>query len=202
MAYSDFTIASVKQRLGLTLVEDQTLFPDIAPQPLPALLKSTLEQYLPLALNLGTEKARSELLIAPILAGLKLQYPKQLAFFSGIEFNIDESLGLKGRCDYVLSQNPEQLVLSAPVCVLVEAKNENIVGGIGQCLAEMVAAQRFNQAQDTPLDTLYGVVSSGINWRFLRLIDRTAWVDSREYGIQQAEWIYAILARISGVHPA
>src|SRR5438445_5541652 len=169
MAYSDFTLADLKQRFRLTVDESNNLFADTAEADLPAVLADTLARYLPLAVNVNTEKARSELVIAPVLIEFKLQYRDRISLFSGIEFTVDEAAGLKGRCDYILSRNPEQLALTAPLCVLVEAKNENIVAGIPQCLAEMVAAQKFNGQEKLPDAAVYGAVTTGILWRFLRL---------------------------------
>ena len=144
MAYSDFTLAELKQRFQLTLDESQDLFAETAEADLPPILTDLLARYLPLAVNVNTEKARSELLIAPFLVEFKLKYRDRVSLFSGIEFTVDKAAGLTGRCDYIISRSPEQLSLDTPVCVLVEAKNENIVAGIPQCLAEMVAAQQFN----------------------------------------------------------
>jgi hypothetical protein len=110
---------------------------------------------------------------------------------------VDEAAGLKGRCDYILSRSPEQLVLSAPVCVLVEARNENIVAGIPQCLAEMVAAQKFNRQQRLPEAPVYGIVTTGILWRFLRLEGTAASVDVVEYPIQSPRKIFGILTRVA-----
>jgi hypothetical protein len=117
--------------------------------------------------------------------------------FSGIEFTVDEAAGLKGRCDYILSRGPEQLALTAPVCVLVEAKNENIVGGIPQCLAEMVAARRFNLQQKSPDAAVHGVVTTGFLWRFLKLDGTRASVDVVEYPIQFPRKIFGILTAIT-----
>jgi hypothetical protein len=102
------------------------------------------------------------LLIAPVLVEFKLLHRDRIAVFSGIEFNVDEAAGLKGRCDFILARNPEQLDLTAPLCVLVEAKNENIIAGIPQCLAEMVAAQRFNQKFGAPEGPIFGIVTTGM----------------------------------------
>lgn len=144
MAYSDFTLADLKQRFGLTLDESSNLFADTRETDLPAVLVDTLARYLPLAVNVNTEKARSELVIAPVLVEFKLLHRDRISLFSGIDFTVDESAGLKGRCDYILARSPEQLALTAPACVLVEAKNENIVAGIPQCLAEMVVVRPKN----------------------------------------------------------
>jgi hypothetical protein len=143
MTYSDFTIAELKDRFRLTIDEASNLFVETPEAPLPLTLADTLARYLPLAVNVNTHKARSELVIAPVLVEFKLLHRDRISLFSGIEFTVDEAAGLKGRCDYILGRSPEQLALTAPVCMLVEAKNENIVAGIPQCLAEMVAAQKF-----------------------------------------------------------
>ncbi len=148
-------------------------------------------------MNLNTEKARSELVIAPILVEFKLLHRERVGLFSGVEFNVDEAAGLKGRCDYILSSNPEQLTLTAPVCVLVEAKNENIVADLPQCLAEMVAAARFNERAGAPAGPIFGVVTTGVLWRFLRLEGISAWVGVVEYPIQMARKIFGILTAIA-----
>ena len=202
MAYSDFTLNELKKRFGLKVHEQRDLFSHIAPQTLPATLEVLLRRYLPLALNLNTEKARSELIIAPFLTELKLLYAERISLFSGLEFNVDEASGLKGRCDFILAESPEQLVLTAPVCVLVEAKNENIIAGLAQCLAEMIAAQRFNLAAGLEPATIYGVVTTGMLWRFLQLepIDESglnSYVDKVEYSIQNAEKLFGILKHIA-----
>lgn len=198
MAYSDFTIPQLKQKFHITLDEETALFDSIGSVELPATLADILRRYLPLAVNLNTEKARSELIIAPFLTEFKLLYHEQISLFSGIDFNIDEAAGLKGRCDYILARSPEQLVLTAPICMLVEAKNENIIAGIPQCLAEMIAAQRFNAINGLPpKDPIYGVVTTGSLWRFLRLDGASAQVDRAEFAIQEPGKIFAILQQIA-----
>jgi hypothetical protein len=196
MPYSDFTIAELKQRFQLEIDEAGDLFGDVAEVDLPVSLSGTLARYLPLAVNVNTEKARTELMIAPVLVEFKLLHRDRISLFSGVEFTVDEKDGLKGRCDYILARSPEQLALDAPVCVLVEAKNENIVGGIPQCLAEMVAAQRFNQRAGKPLESIYGIVTTGVLWRFLKLEGVKARVDSVEYPIQSPRKIFGILTLI------
>jgi len=196
MAYSDFTIPELKKRFGLSVREETNLFDNIVGVELPATLADILRRYLPLSLNLNTEKARSELIIAPVLTEFKLLYRDKVSIFSGIEFNVDDAAGLRGRCDYILSRSPEQLALTAPVCVLVEAKNENIVAGIPQCLAEMVAALKFNESEGTPPFPVYGAVTTGILWRFLKMYEGIAYVDSVEYTIHTPMKIFAILTHI------
>lgn len=78
---------------------------------------------------------------------------------------------------------------------IVEAKNENIIGGLGQCIAEMVAAQIFNQRQSLDIPVIYGVVTSGTAWRFLMLSGNKVSIDLVEYYINQVEIILAILLK-------
>ena len=196
MSYSDFTIDMLKEQFAIELIEDTPLFPSPHTVPVPQRLAELLQVYIPLAITMNTEKARSELMIAPILADMKLQYKDRLSLFSGIEFNIDKTKGLNGRCDYILSKTKEQLTLNAPLLMMVEAKNENIVEGIPQCIAEMIAAQLFNMQKKLPLPTIYGVVTTGSLWRFLSLTGQHASVDVIEYPIQQLDTILGILQDI------
>jgi hypothetical protein len=193
MSYSDFTLTEVKNRFSLTVIEDRLLFPELPSMAVPPRLAEILYSYLPLATSINTEKARSELIIAPILAELKICFDEQISLFSGIDFTVDPALGLNGRCDYILSQSPEQLELTAPVVMMVEAKNENIISGIPQCIAEMIAAQRFNARNQQPVEIIYGCVTTGSLWRFLRLHNQQVEVDRIEYSVRELSTILGIL---------
>ena len=67
--------------------------------------------------------------------------------------------------------------------MIVEAKNENIKGGLGQCVAEMIAAQRFNEREGNAIDTIYGAVTTGEIWKFLKLAGAVASIDLSDYYI-------------------
>ncbi len=193
MAYSDFTLAKVKAAFGLTTQESSSLFASVpAVSPSPA-LSQTLTEFTILATSIGTEKARSEFLIAPILAEVRRQMHYRIALFSGVEFNVDAARGLQGFCDFIVSASAEQLYIEAPVMTVVEAKREDIIGGLGQCIATMVAAQIFNAEREQPIPRIYGAVTSGTNWRFLMLEGTTVWIDSPEYYISQIGQILGIL---------
>lgn len=193
MAYSNFTLAKVKEEFGLTVDETQNLFANIQGVKPSDILSIILQEYIPLATAIGTEKARSEFLIAPILSEARRQLNYQISLFSGIDFNVDFEKGLIGYCDFLLSASREQFFISAPVITIVEAKNENIIGGLGQCVAEMAAAQIFNQRQGNEIKVIYGAVTSGTNWRFLTLEENTVYIDILEYYINQVDIILAIL---------
>jgi hypothetical protein len=193
MPYSQFNLATIEEAFQLKLTEKPALFSTAAPYPIPQRLAELLEYNVPLALANNTEKARSEMIIAPILIELKRQLPDQISLFSGMEFNVDEQKGLTGFCDYIISHSVEQLFVKSPVIMLVEAKNENIKSGLAQCIAEMVAAQLFNQQRQNPIEAIYGVVTTGTNWKFLRLTENLVEIDLTEYYLSELDKIFGIL---------
>jgi hypothetical protein len=201
MAYSDFTLNDIKQKFQITVDENTDLFSSVNAVPVSAWLTQTLDHTLNLALAIASEKARSELIIAPVLVELRNQARKQISLFSGINFPVDPALGLTGFCDFIVSRSPEQLVISAPVLIIVEAKNENINAGMPQCMAAMIAARIFNEREGQPISPLYGAVTTGNNWRFLMLEANTVYIDQAEYYISQVDKLLGILTAILGGTP-
>jgi hypothetical protein len=193
MAYNEFTLDKLKKQFPLEFAEKSDLFAAVKPVVVSHLLEETLLENTPLALAISTEKARSELLIMPVLLEVRRQLLHKVSLFSGIEFNVAPEKNLKGVCDFLFSRSPEQLTLEAPVVAIVEAKNENIKAGIGQCIAEMLAAQMFNQSREQVTGRIYGVVTTGSNWRFLRLSGNLVEIDLSEYYIQNVGQIVGIL---------
>ena len=193
MPYSQFTIEEIKTKFDITISERFGIFADIQEIEYSDFLKQSLQEYLPLALAINTEKARSELIIMPILVEIKRQLASQISIFSGKDFSVEPTQGLTGFCDFLISLSPEQLVIEAPVVTLVEAKNDNIQSGLGQCMAEMIAAQIFNQRKGKQISTIYGVVTTGTNWKFLTLKGQVIEIDLNEYFINQLGKILGIL---------
>jgi len=102
---------------------------------------------------------------------------------------------LTGFCDFIISLSPEQLFVEAPLIAVVEAKNENIMSGLGPCIAEMVAVQIFNEQDHNSVGNTYGVVTSGMGWKFLRLTESKVYIDLRDYSIEsEPQKIIGILA--------
>ncbi len=129
MAYNDFTLDEAETRFGLRTDLTADYFAPTAPVTLTSRLRDTLDEPAPLAIAISTKKARSEFIIAPILAQARRQFAGDVSLFSGVEFSPDPERGLRGTCDYLLSLSPEQLTIKAPVVVIVEAKNGNIKSG-------------------------------------------------------------------------
>ena len=193
MAYSDFTLRKVKQEFELTTVEDGRFLPEVEPIAPSPILLGLLEENLAWAIAVGTEKAKSEMIVAPTLLEVKRLLNKQISVFSGNDFTVDAALGLSGVCDFLISRSPEQFEIEAPAVVLVEAKRDNLNSGLGQCIAEMVAAQKFNETNNRPLSTIYGSVTSGTAWRFLKLEGKTVTIDVRDYPLPPVETILGML---------
>ena len=193
MPYSQFTIDVISETFGFTISERIGIFTDVSAVDYSTILAQTLKEYIPLAVAIGTEKARSEFIIAPILFELKKQLVNRISLFSGKEFNVAPEQGLSGFCDFLISLSPEQLFIQAPVVTIVEAKNDNIQSGLGQCIAEMIAAKLFNERKENKIEIIYGVVTTGSVWKFMRLIEQRIEVDLDEYFIQDIGKLLGIL---------
>ena len=193
MPYSQFkTISSVTEAFGLHSIEGGRFLPDIPPVAPSETLSNFLSLSLPIASS-ASEKARSEGIIYPVLLEVRRILRSEVSLFSGETFDVDASVGLTGMCDFLLSRSTSVLEIQSPVVLIVEAKQENLKGGIGQCMAEMVAAQRFNQQRERPLSTLYGAVSSGTQWRFLKLEGNTVTIDLSDYPLPPVDQILGFL---------
>jgi len=193
MSFSDFTLKTALQSLELRSVEQQNLFSAVSPIEASAFLQETLLENVPLALSIGTEKARSELIIVNVLIEVRKKLHHQVSLFSGVKFDVDAKRNLTGFCDFIISASPEQLFLDSPIIALVEAKNENIIGGLGQCIAEMVAAQQFNLQENKVIPVIYGIVTSGNAWKFLKLEGKQVFIDLDEYYIKDIDRILGII---------
>jgi hypothetical protein len=195
MAFRDFGFPDVQQALGLTLAEAD-LFGAVPALQLPAAFVEWMRSGIDLALAVNTEKARSEFIIAPVLLELKRLLGGEIGLFSGVEFNVDAARGLNGYCDFLLTKSPLQSVLTAPVVAIAEAKNDNLRTGLGQCIAAMVAAREFNVQSAAPVAVVYGVVTTGAAWKFLRLAGSAVTLDVPEYFVAELDRIMGILSHI------
>ncbi|NCJ07163.1 hypothetical protein GS597_11735 [Synechococcales cyanobacterium C] len=129
----------------------------------------------------------------PVLTEVRRYLQGKISLFSGVDFNVDLENGLNGTCDFILTRSSEQFFITKPVVTIIEAKRENIPSGLGQCIATMIAAQRFNEQEGEPIDTLYGAVTTGTDWKFLKLIQKMAYIDSSNYFISEVDKILGIL---------
>ena len=198
MSYSDFTLDGACRAFTLDLDEYQEFFEGIGEIPVSSLLRAVLDEQVPLATAIHTEKGRSELIVAPILVEVRKLVNHRISLFSGIDFPVSPSQGLNGTCDFIFAASPVQLFLRAPVMTVVEAKNDNIKSGLGQCVATMVGARMFNEREQEGPSTIHGAVTTGSLWKFLKLEAGTVFIDRPEYYLDRVGTILAILVRCVG----
>jgi hypothetical protein len=167
MAYTDFTLESAEQKLGLTISLGD-LFPGLMELPVPTWLVDLLNRGRAVA-AMVSEKARSEFIVAPVLTACPEMVSGDLSIFSGQRLDVDASRGLVGECDYILARTAPVPRLRAPILTVMEAKRGDIELGLGQCVAQMVAAQVFNERAGQVGRPMFGVLTTGEDWQFLKL---------------------------------
>ena len=195
MSFQNFSFPQVQQDLGLA--EDEAdLFSHVPIAALRDEFVAALTDGTTLALAVNTEKAKSEFIIAPLLLELWRFSGDRFGLFSGVELSVDPARGLNGLCDFIITKSSRQFILSAPLIAIVEAKNDNLRSGLGQCIASMYAAQVFNQQSAAPIEAVFGVVTTGSAWKFLRLQQSVVTLDVKEYYIDNAGKILGVLSHI------
>ena len=113
MAYADFTLPELKKQFGLTVSDTGDLFSATPPATPPAGLAALLARNLPLAFKINNEKARSELVVSPVLAEFKFQHPDRVSLFSGTEFTVDRDAGT-AQADPQAAGDPAGVPASVP----------------------------------------------------------------------------------------
>jgi hypothetical protein len=117
---------------------------------------------------------------------------RQIGLFSGTDFTIDIDAGLNGVCDFLLTRSTNELIIEAPAIIIIEAKKGELNAGWGQCTAEMIAAQKFNSANGQEVPTIYGSVTTGTQWQFLKLTGKDLTIDVTEYSLDPLDRILGI----------
>ena len=180
-SYSNFTIADIRA-LNIETI-NQCLFTNITAVKPSKLLTELLKAYK--GVPLQSEKSKSEILISPIINEVRLNNPKKMTFFSGYQFNVDEKRGLKGFCDFLISAKYNAVFIESPLLAVVEAKhNQDLLDAIPQCIAEMYAAQLFNEQNTYANKTIFGGITNGYEWLFLKLKASLVCVDTERYIIK------------------
>jgi hypothetical protein len=198
MAFSDFDLRRAVDTFGLQEERDTDLFGDVPALTPSAFVRVWLDEFAPVALGVNSERARSEFIIAPVLAEARRRAVGPANVLPGITLDVDRARGLSGNCDYIISRSPEYYYLRAPLMAVVEAKREDLIGGLGQCAAAMVAINLFNEKEGETLPAVYGCVTSGSNWRFLRLAGTRLNIDRQEYYLHEVGKVIGIFVHLLG----
>lgn len=198
MAYGDFKYPDVLARLGLAIRSNDNLFSNVVPRPISSSVRQVLDHFGPLAVTINTEKARSEWMVAPVLGEFWSGYHARIGLYSGMEFAADPDAGLTGVVDFLITNAPQVPHIVSPVAVLFEAKRDNLNDGLGQCIAAMVGARNFNRREGNDVPIVYGGVTTGSLWKFLRLAGSELTLDLREYSLADVDKILGILTVMVG----
>jgi hypothetical protein len=193
MSYTDFSLDAVTNILEIN-VELTDLFDAVAAVPGPEWLRAAVARGTRQVLL--SEKARSEFIVAPVLLACQEISATPVSIYSGARLDVDAARGLIGECDFILAATQLLPALHAPFVVVVEAKRHDIENGIWQCIAQMVGAQIFNERTGRPLDTIYGCVTNGDVWQFVRLTGQAARIDRRRYYLDNVGTIVAVFQHI------
>ena len=196
MAYSDFTLDRITKIFGINIEERTNFFTAFDQLTVDAFFIKYLQNNIPLAQAISTEKAKSEMIIAPVLIEVRRLLDNKISLFSGIDFNVNIEQGLNGFCDFLIGLSSQQLYVTSPVIALVEAKNDNLKQGFAQCIAEMIAAAQLNQSEGNNIKNIYGCVTNGNQWVFLQLTGNLVIVDLDEYYINQPEKIISVFVSL------
>jgi hypothetical protein len=200
MAFADFTLERAETELGV-VAKPGTLFPGLKEVAVPVWLTDMLGRGMQLAM-LG-EKARSEFIVAPILLAVRELSGNRVSILSGPRLDVDPSRGLVGECDFILALSDPVPRVRAPIATVVEAKRGEIEAGLGQCIAQMFAVQLFNQRSVQAYPAVYGCVTTGENWQFMRLAGTDLTYDQRRLYIDNVpEILAAFAASIQQATPA
>jgi len=116
----------------------------------------------------SSEASRCENVIYPLLRDACRHVVSNYSLWSHKSIAADGTLS--GTPDYIIAtrSNLGKNVFGFPLVLVVEAKQNDFTKGWGQCLAELVAAQKLNEQPSYPV---YGIVTDGELWQFGRLHD-------------------------------
>jgi hypothetical protein len=190
MAYTDFkTFTDIEEKCGVNN-RYMSLFADN----LVSIPSENLIRALGIAKSLPTrsEKAKSELIVIPILLELREQNGHFFTIHSGDTLNADEEKGLKGECDFIIAKDIGSFDINYPILQVVEAKRHDLDIGIPQCAAQMIGARFFNQRKKREMPIIYGCVTTGDDWIFLKLEGDTIFVDTKKYYLSEIENILGV----------
>jgi hypothetical protein len=194
MPYRNFKTLPVALDAFKLELTRHSLFPNVVPVAVPSVLQSTLEMGANLAFPGGSEKARSEFVVAPLLLAVRDILANQITIHSGSRFDVDPSQNLHGECDFLITKNSIAfpVFVNNPVLSVVEAKKQDIELGLGQCVAQMVAVQRFNLKHENNIPRIYGCVTTGEVWQFLELEKNVLVLDTDQYFYNELERILGV----------
>ncbi len=192
MSYSDFTLKDLNTKFGIKN-KVAPLFQQFEPLQPSDWLKTTLASGA--QLHIRSEKAKSETIVFPLLLELRMRNNNFITIFSGDSLIADETNGLKGECDFIITKDVGTFDINCPILQVVEAKKNDIEIGVPQCAAQMLGAKIFNEKNNTAIEYIYGCVTTGDDWLFMRLGNDLI-IDKRKYYLIELGELLAVFQHI------
>ncbi len=191
MSYSKYTLLQIEEEFGLKnqVVNLFTDIDEIEPSDwLLNLLQIAKE------LPVRSEKAKSELIVMPILIEMRNRNNKYFTIYSGDSLNVDDKLN--GECDFIISKDTHTFDINFPIIQIVEAKKNDIEIGVPQCAAQMLGAKKYNEKRgNLSNNIIYGCVTTGDDWIFMRLSDKIE-IDDNKYYLGNLKQLLGIFQHI------
>ena len=188
MAYTDFTLSDLRNKFKLeNKVVDMfggKQIKSIAPS---EILRQQLAEAEELPIK--SEKARSELIITPILLELRRRNNKFFTIYSGDSLIVDKEKGLTGECDFILAKETGSFSINVPIITIVEAKRQDIELGVNQCSAQLYGAMIFNEQSGNKVGKLFGCVTTADDWKFMTIENKLISIDKTTYYKSEIEKI-------------
>lgn len=194
MAYTNFTFENLEDQFGISFKTKALFSVNIKPLEPSTLLVDIIKRSS--SLNVRVEKPRSEFLIAPIMAEIKIRNDDRIDMFSGENLLADIKLGLNGEVDFILTNVPHSPLIKAPIIAVIEAKKADLELNQPQCAAQIIGTKVFNENANKPLHTYFGCVTTGREWQFLQLIDNTIYIDQRVYLLSELPILLGVFQHI------
>lgn len=177
MGYSNFNqIKSVAKKFKLD-VRISSLFPKIdLVQPSACLVETVRRSTVMVMTN---EKTKTERLISPILIEIAQAYTDQFSFFSGEALDVNADDDLEDDCDFFFTGQPPKPYIDAPIVALIKSRDQDTEWSVAQCAAQMQGAKLYNETEGKAIPVIYGCVTDGTEWLFMKLEANVIHLDNR-----------------------
>ena len=193
MAYKNFSLDDLREKFGVDNRQVPILEHTTPLQPTPQLQTALAKAR---KLPIRSEKAKSEWIVVPILMELRDRNDNFFTIYSGDHLNVDENMGLKGECDFILAKDIGTYDINYPIIQLVEAKKNDLEIGVPQCAAQMVGASIYNHKKGVELEKIYGCVTTGNDWLFMVLENNCVKISTDLYYLNDVAGILGVFQYI------
>ena len=192
MAFSDYkSISQVQEDFKVKYQEDNFLVTqDLEPSP------AFLEEFQFSMNNIDvytSEASRAEAIIFPILREIYKRHYEKYSFW--VQKALTYNKKLSGTPDYLIGTKSElgKTYLETPLVIIAEAKKNDFEQGWGQCLAELIAAQKLN---GKPRFAVHGIVTDGKFWEFGKLAEDVFTKNAESYSVDHLPQLFGALNAI------